>query len=113
MFPCANSLKLIYTCPWTYPLPSPPPVCEPDKAPPERSLEDSSEDIPKSKLDVRTETKMLDLESPISGPGRSRNIAVVRGEECNDFKVSILVWEKHGNKTESYVVYKIRAEVSR
>ena len=75
---------------------------------------DSREDVPKPKpqLDPREENKRLDLESPISGPGRRRNVAAVEEPDQTDLKVSITEREKHGTKTDTYVMYKICTDVS-
>ena len=80
----------------------------------DKQTADSREDVPQPKpqLDPREENKRLDLESPISGPGRRRNVAAVEEPDHTDLKVSITDREKHGTKTDTYIMYKICTDVS-
>ena len=76
--------------------------------------EDSSTEIPKSKLllDPREENKRLDLECAISAPGRRRNVIAVEEPNHSDLQVSITDREKHGTRTDSHITYKICTDVS-
>lgn len=76
----------------------------------------SSGDIPKSKLEIRVKTKRLDLECPIAGPGRRRNIspsAAAEEEEFIDLKVTITDREKQGVKNDAFISYKVCTETTR
>ena len=80
-------------------------------------LEDStsSGDVPKSKLEIRVKTKRLDLECPIAGPGRRRNVSpslVAEEEEFIDLKVTVTDREKLGVKNDAFISYKVCTEVS-
>ena len=84
-------------------------------AKPELEDSTSSGDVPKSKLYSRTEAKRLDLECPIAGPGRRRNVspsAAAEEEEHMDLKICITDREKQGVKSDAFITYKICTEVS-
>ena len=71
---------------------------------------DSYEEPVRSKLEKK---KQLDLESPIPGPGKSRNIRAPNVTEMMDLKVSIIANETRSlPKTDPFTVYKIRTDVS-
>ena len=73
--------------------------------------EESVEEPVRSKLEAR---KQLDFESPIPGPGKSRNIrAPTVVTELMDLKVSIVANETRAlPKTDPFTVYKIKTDVS-
>ena len=72
---------------------------------------DSIEEPVRSKLEAR---KLLDFESPIPGPGKSRNIrAPPTTTELMDLKVSIVANETRTlPKTDPFTAYKIKTDVS-
>ena len=71
---------------------------------------ESAEEPVRSKLETR---KRLDLESPIPGPGKSRNIRAPNVTEMMDLKVAIIANEKRTlPKTDPFTAYKIRTDVS-
>ena len=72
--------------------------------------EESVEEPVRSKLEAR---KQLDFESPIPGPGKSRNIrAPTVVTELMDLKVSIVANETRAlPKTDPFTVYKIKTDV--